>query len=74
MFLHHLRSARLQFHRSERIESLKQGADFLMERLIFKGAMLLTIFKQVLLKRLKYVLASKLSADQFVTDNSSAAL
>ncbi len=45
-----------------------------MERLIFKGAMLLTILKQVLLKRFKYVLVLKLSTDQFLTDKSSTPL
>ncbi len=45
-----------------------------MERLIFKGAMLLTILKQVLLKRFKYVLVLKISTDQFLTDKSSTAL
>ncbi len=72
--LYHLHSARLQFCRSERSESLNQGADFLVERFIFKGATLLTMLRQVLLKNVKYVSVSGLSEDWFVIDNSSVAL
>ncbi len=70
----HLRFARLQFCQSKQSESLNQFADFFVEHSIIKGAMLLTMLKEVLLKNLKYVSASGLSEDRFVIDNASVAL